>query len=58
MLGSVLGSGDTSINKTRQNSIPIRNSFTACKKKRCLCSRIPAGGYPTEIRNPIHLIKL
>lgn len=27
MLCSVLGSGATSVNKTRQNSIPIRNSL-------------------------------
>lgn len=32
MPGTVLGSRDLSVNKTRQNSIPIRNVFTTCKE--------------------------
>lgn len=40
--GTVQGSKGTSVNKTRQNSMPLRNIFTTYKKKGGLCSRIPA----------------
>lgn len=33
MPGTVLRSRDLSVNKTRQNSIPIRNVFTTCKER-------------------------